>query len=120
MDKDNLKLIGRVHVYNDYTKQEEIEELYLKEMYKKGEGFENCTFVCTWYNVTQKQWFKSAWTGEEAFLKYDKTSINIEYIQHIKTLVDRCINSYFCNGLQYIKSVEYVNNRFILNDIESR
>lgn len=95
--------------------------LYLKEMYReKNNSYEynNKVFICTWYNVELKEFFRSAYTNEETFIKYNYSVINTEFIQYIFDLVHACIKSYLGNDLSRIENINIFNNRFILNELK--
>ena len=95
--------------------------LYLEKMYLKNnkeDDYNDKVFMIGWYNETEKRFHESAYTGAETLLKYDYTVINTIYIHDIFTLVNSVTASYFCNDKSKIKSIEYFNNRFILNEIK--
>ena len=113
INKYNLELIAIVRSEIEGVKQKD--SLYLKDMYiKDGEPI----FILTWYNHNNKKFWLSQ-NGVDQFIKYDNNKMDIKNIQYIYTLINRCVKSYFCNTLKNIKSVEYINNRFILEELKS-
>ena len=103
------------------TTETDVYSVFLKEMYKeKNTSYEynNNVFYILWYNETTGEYHTSDYTGQKAYIKYDYTMFDTSYTQYMFDVVNKCTKSYFSNDLGKIKNIEYLNNRFILNELK--